>query len=187
MECFAEKVNNFYPLTIFANHSISDVWQGFEYASGLLRLFWCNSKRDTPEHLIYAKLIMVFILNIAFSLYSKVQHSSIWKFKKDYRKTINYSIWCFWSFYYFLSSNVPANKCHKQKWCMLFFTRIKLVASVLVCAHQMEKTEKHHNTPWFIKGIWSRLYSSVRSKELWTWTFINTSWTLQYVWRSLVF
>ena len=48
---------------------------------------------------------------------------------------INYLIWCFWSFYHFLHSNVPANKCHKQKWCMLLFTSIKLVVSVLVCAH----------------------------------------------------
>ena len=136
-------------MTIFANHSISDVWQGSEYASGLLKLFWRNSKRDTPEHLIYAKLIMVFILTVAFSLYSEVQHSSIRKFKKDYRKTINYSIWCFWSSYYFLSSNVPANKCHKQKWCMLFFTYMHQISGECagVCAcdhmHQMENTDDH--------------------------------------------
>ena len=41
-------------------------------------------------------------------------------------------------FLYFLSfscSNVPHNKCHKQKWPVLFFTLIKLVAHVLACAH----------------------------------------------------
>ena len=47
---------------------------------------------------------------------------------------INYSIWCFWSFYHFLRSNVPANMCHKQKG-VLFFTLIKLVASGLARAH----------------------------------------------------
>ena len=36
---------------------------------------------------------------------------------------------------HFLHSNVPVNKCHKQKWCVLFFTRIKLVAPVPACAH----------------------------------------------------
>ena len=48
---------------------------------------------------------------------------------------INYSIWYFLSFFfYFLHSNVLDNKCHKQKWHVLFFTCIKLVASVLICA-----------------------------------------------------
>ena len=37
-------------------------------------------------------------------------------------------------FFHFLRFNVPDNKCHKQKWRMLFFTRIKLVAQVLACA-----------------------------------------------------
>ena len=35
-----------------------------------LSCFWCGSKRDTQEHLIYIKLIMVFILNLAFPPYS---------------------------------------------------------------------------------------------------------------------
>ena len=38
------------------------------------------------------------------------------------------------SFFHFLHSNVSDNKCHKQKWCMLFFTCIKLAIHVLVCA-----------------------------------------------------
>ena len=33
MELFSKKVNGSQPLNIFAKHSISDVWQGFEYAS----------------------------------------------------------------------------------------------------------------------------------------------------------
>ena len=47
---------------------------------------------------------------------------------------INYLIWCFCSFFHFLCSDVLENKCHKQKWCALFFIRIKLVACLLVCA-----------------------------------------------------
>ena len=39
---------------------------------------------------------------------------------------INYSVWCFWSFFHFLNSNVPDKMCHKQKWHVLFFSRIKL-------------------------------------------------------------
>ena len=70
MECYIKNVNNFYLLTIFANQSILYVWQSSECASGLLKLFWCGSKRDTQEHLIYVEVIMVFILNFAFSPYS---------------------------------------------------------------------------------------------------------------------
>ena len=40
-------------------------------------------------------------------------------------------------FFHFLHSNVPDNKGDKRKWCMLFFTRTKLVVCVLVCAHAM--------------------------------------------------
>ena len=47
---------------------------------------------------------------------------------------INYSIWCFWSLFHLFHSNVPGNKCHRQKWRVLLFTRIKLVARVLACA-----------------------------------------------------
>ena len=49
MECLIKKVNGFYPLTIFAKKSIFDVWQGFEYASGLFKLFCHGFKRDTRE------------------------------------------------------------------------------------------------------------------------------------------
>ena len=67
MECFTKKVN-IYSLTVFARYSILDVWQGSEYTSEYA--FWRGSKGDTQELLIYAKLIMVFILNLAFSPYS---------------------------------------------------------------------------------------------------------------------
>ena len=38
-------------------------------------------------------------------------------------------------FFRFLCFNVPDNRCHKRKWRVLFFTCIKLVMHVLVCAH----------------------------------------------------
>ena len=37
--------------------------------------------------------------------------------------------------FHFLHYNFPDNKCFKQKWSVLLFTGIKLVACVLVCAH----------------------------------------------------
>ena len=35
-----------------------------------------------------------------------------------------YLIWSFWSFFHFIHSNVSDNKCHMQKWCVLFFAHI---------------------------------------------------------------
>ena len=43
---------------------------------------------------------------------------------------------CFCSFFYFLRSNV---QCHKQKWRVLFFIRIKLVAHVLACTRAIAR------------------------------------------------
>ena len=37
MERFADVINGFQPLTIFAKHSILDVWQGSEYFSVLYK------------------------------------------------------------------------------------------------------------------------------------------------------
>ena len=62
---------------------------------------------------------------------------------------INYSIWCFCSFFCFLHFSVLDNKCHKQKWHMLFLAHMKLV---VVCAHAIT----HIN--------WRRLNSMVKSK-----------------------
>ena len=42
-----------------------------------------------------------------------------------------------------------------------------------------QDVQKSHDEPWFVKVIWSWLYSSGGSKELWAWTFLHTSWTLQ--------
>ena len=84
-----------------------------------------------------AKWFNVFTRNLEFSPHSEVMHgTAIFKptkgqrkrLKKNYSMTTNYSIWYFWSSFHFLHSNVPGNKCHKKKWCVLFFTHIKLVA-----------------------------------------------------------
>ena len=132
MECFTKNING---LMAFSRwHSILDVWQGSDNPSGLLKLFCRDSMRDTRGHLIYAKPIIVLTLNLEFSLYSEVIHgSATFKLTKGLRKVINYSIWCFWSFFCFLHSNIPDNKCYKQKWHVLFFKHIKLLASVLAC------------------------------------------------------
>ena len=84
-----------------------------------------------------AKWFNVFTRNLEFSPHSEVMHgTAIFKptkgqrkrLKKNYSMMTNYSIWYFWSSFHFLHSNVPGNKCHKKKWCVLFFTHIKLVA-----------------------------------------------------------
>ena len=60
--------------------------------------------------------------------------------------------------YYFLENLInyfkiikgPNKKCLKHKWRLLFFTRIKLVARVLVCARAIARIK------------WRRLHHSVR-------------------------
>ena len=41
--------------------------------------------------------------------------------------------------FHFLRSNVPSNKCHKRKWRVPFFSRIKLVTRVLTCARAIAR------------------------------------------------
>ena len=65
---------------LFWQNTFLHAWQGSEYIFGLLKLFCCRFKRDTREHLIYAKLIIVFTLNLAFSPCSEVIHRTT-KFK----------------------------------------------------------------------------------------------------------
>ena len=55
----------------------------------------------------------------------------------------------FCSFFHFLCSNFPDNKCHKQKLCVLFSACIKLVGHVLAHwdhIYQMENTAKQYLT-----------------------------------------
>ena len=43
--------------------------------------------------------------------------------------------------FHFLHSNDPDNKCHKQKWRVLFFPRIRLVTRVLACARAIARVK----------------------------------------------
>ena len=99
-----------------------------------LSFFCCGSQRDTRDFSIYAKLIIVLTPNLELSPYSNVIHGNttfkLTKSSQRLKKNDNHSVWCFWSFFHFIF--VPDNKCHKQKWCVLFFfTRIKLVVRVM--------------------------------------------------------
>ena len=82
-------------------------------------------------------MIIAFTPNLGFSPNSEVIHGrttlKLTKSLKSLKKNDSYSIWCFWFSFHFLHCNVP-DKCYKQKWEVLFFTCIKLVACVLVCA-----------------------------------------------------
>ena len=52
------------PLTIFAKNYILDIWQGSDYASGLIKLTCHGSKIcGYMGRLIYAKLIIAFTPN----------------------------------------------------------------------------------------------------------------------------
>ena len=112
----------------------------------IVKLFCHGSKRDMGESLIYTKLIIVFTPNLEFFPDSGVIHGcTTFKLMKGYQRLkkkdqlFNLKFLIF----LFLQSNVSDNKCYKQKWCMLFFTTIKQVVSVVVCVcnctHQMEK------------------------------------------------
>ena len=61
---------------IYLRNTILDVWHGFEYTSGLHKLFCHGSQSDTPDCMIYAKLIIVFTPNLEFPPYSEVIHGS---------------------------------------------------------------------------------------------------------------
>ena len=79
--------------------------------------------------------------------YSEVIHTSkTFKLMKGQQrlKKNNQLLNLIFLFFNFLLFDVSDSMCHKQKWCMLFSTRIKLVACVLACVCdrmlQMENT-----------------------------------------------
>ena len=84
-------------MIIFLKSSILDVSHGPGYTFVLLKLLCRDSQSDTREHLIYAKLIIVFTPNLEFSPYSEVIHGST-TFKltkgKQRLKKHNYPIRC---------------------------------------------------------------------------------------------
>ena len=61
---FMLKFSRFYPLTISAKHSILDVWQGSDCASGLLKLLCCGSKRDKQENWYMPKIHLLQTKNV---------------------------------------------------------------------------------------------------------------------------
>ena len=68
---------------------------------------------------------------------------------------INYSIQYFWSFFHFDYSNVTDN-VYKQKWHMLFFTQIKLMACVLTCNVQSHTSNREDLSIFcFISGCYN--------------------------------
>ena len=132
-------------MTIFAKHSILDVWQGSECASGLSKFFCRDSKRDTRESLIYIKLIMVFTPNLEFSPYSEVIYGiTTFKLTKGYQRlkknkwsTTQSDVFGLYLIF-FIRMSQAVSVVNKSGVCY-FFTRIKLVARVLACACAMAR------------------------------------------------
>ena len=103
-----QKVNGFYLLTISAKHSILDVWQGSDYASGLFKLFCCGSKRDTPKNWYMPNIYIRSRLRL-FS-YSELTHiSTTFKLKKR-QSTIKFGVFVL---------------------CFIFFIRLSQAISVI--------------------------------------------------------
>ena len=144
MECFTKKVSSFQALIIFAKYLIFGVWQGSEYASGLLKSFCNSSTRDTQVRLIYAKLNIVFTPNKEFSpLCEAIHESTTSKLTKGKQKKEKWTILqfdIFLSFIFFISISTH-KECPEQKWCVLIFTCIKLVASVLMWVHAIAQVK----------------------------------------------
>ena len=107
-----------------------------------LSFFCCGSQRVTRDFSIYAKLIIVLTPNLELSPYSNVIHGNttfkLTKSSQRLKKNDNHSVWCFWSFFHFIF--VPDNKCHKQKWCVLFFFYTHQTSGACDGTHQMEQT-----------------------------------------------
>ena len=120
--------NDFQPLTIFTKHSLLDVWQSSEYASGLLKLFYPGSKRDTREYLLYIMLIIVFTQN--FSL--------IWKYNIQANDAFALC------FIFFIPMSQIISVIDRSGMCY-FYTHqtIGACASICMChhMHQMENSE----------------------------------------------
>ena len=64
-------------------------------------------------------------------------------------------------FFHLLYSNVPDNKCHKQKWFILFFTHIKLVTPVPACVCMQSHASNGQDCLWNISSdIWLYFFFS---------------------------
>ena len=144
IECFTKKRN------IFKKHSILDVWHSSKYTSGFLKFYCRGSQRDSRDFSIYTKLIIVLTPNLELSSYSNVIHGSttfkLTKSSQRLKKNDNYLVWCFWSLFHFIF--VSDNKCHKQKWCVLFFLHVSFCHS-FYC--HLEKINWYNLTKLFLQ------------------------------------
>ena len=66
--------------------------------------------------------------------------------------------------FHFLHSNIPDNKCHKQKWLVLFFTLIKLVVRLTNIPYKYSISRCIHK---FVEKVISRFvfYKSICLKD----------------------
>ena len=125
---------------------------------------WQHNNCNVWYMLIWLKYsLQTYNFPLILKSYMERQNSSYQMVEKDLREMINYSNWCFWCFFHFLHFNVIDNKCHNQKWCMLFFTCIKTSATCAgmckcFCMNQLEKTDYNMSENLRTLATWSDLY-----------------------------
>ena len=73
------------------------------------------------------------------------------------------------------------NKCHKQKWCVLLFTRIRLVAHVLAYAHAIVHIKCRRLALLFFKNEWA--YKTIL---LTTFSFRVSKFQFVFEWLSTI-
>ena len=161
--------NDFQLLTIFAKHSILDVWQGSEYASGLLKLFCPGFKKDTREYLLYIKLIIVFTQHFSLILksystwkYNIQANESITKIKEKWT-IIQFDAFVL-CFIFFIAMPQTISVIDRSGMC--HFLHIKLVAHVLVCAHAIACINgEHWCRRWYTRE--SIITNNLHDKTTW--------------------
>ena len=76
------------------------------------------------------------LFNLMFFFFFHFLHSNVPGNKCNKQKWCGLFFTCMFLFFFSFSlSNAPDNQCHKQKWCMLLSKRIKPVVWVLACVH----------------------------------------------------
>ena len=144
-------------MPIFAKHFILDVWQGSEYYSGLLKLFYRGSKRDKQESWYMPNWLQYSLQMKNFPLF----WSHAWKYNiqankrltkiKEKRSTIKLNVFVLTFIFFHL--NVPDNKCQNKSGMRYYFlTRIKLVVRVLLCVRVIARIKCRRLFLFFFKG-----------------------------------
>ena len=117
-----KKGNRFKLLNIFTKQSILYIWPSSQYASGSLKLFCCGFKRDTREGWSMPNwLNFLIVMSYMYNIQANERLTRV-KEKRDI---------FILSFIFFIPM-YQTKSFHKQKWYVLLFTCIKLVAHVLV-------------------------------------------------------